>query len=476
MRVSQRVVLTCCVLAAVVRGDVVDVESCDMGTGRAASLMQSPGALLDMMILDTFREQPAMGDTKEWVPSADGRVHVRALVESFCPASKYFLKRQFIPLMKDPEVRKLLDIDIVFFTNALVDSAGKVTCQHGQGECETNRKVMCAKTELSSDVFVTFMECALPQIDQQADDFVTSCLSDELSQTITDCARGEKGLMLQNDALMSFPEDRQYSPWVLMEDGRSSTFIHSTRAEQSLLEVMCQSVSDKLAACPPLALAASVFTRPSIRPSARFWRSSLAQRLSTDQGEVATSQAEPHGNNTLLKLRVFFDGLCPASQAFISNQVVPFMQSGDFDGLLDVELLPFANAVVGQSGDLVCQHGEHECQANLRIVCARKQLEMRSFIDFMGCIEPIPDSEEAIAKVRECLKHPEVAAAVETCASSSEARSLRFAAFESAPPDHKYCPWVTVNDEHSEAGEYKLKETVCKLLPVDKQPATCKLM
>lgn len=459
-----------------VRADSAHVDSCDTPNDHVSSLVQSNPNVIETLKLEEFSAQPAM---EEWVPSSDGKVHVKALVESHCAASQDFFRRQFIPLMKNPDVRKILDIDLEFFTNAVVDLTGAVQCQHGKVECATNRLVMCAKSELSTETFVQFMDCIMPMLDDKDLDATPACLEGGMGLNITRCSSGEKGLKLERDAMASFPEDRAYSPWVLMEDGRSNSLIHSVRGEGSLLDIMCHSASPRPAMCPPSVLDAALFAAPSIRPTARFRGPAVVQAAPAAETAVVALESAASGNDTAAgngKLGVFFDAMCPASQAFIASQLVPLLQSKEFKGKIDVEILPFANAVVGRSGDLICQHGEFECQANQRILCAKKLLEMQGFVSFMGCVEPMPNSQEAITKAGKCLSEHNVSQAVESCVAGPDARALRLAAFNAAPPDRRYCPWVTVNGEHSEAGERRLMQTVCEMLPASGKPVRCTMI
>mmetsp|Transcript_26151 Transcript_26151/g.48776 ORF Transcript_26151/g.48776 Transcript_26151/m.48776 type:complete len:149 (-) Transcript_26151:556-1002(-) len=100
---------------------------------------------------------------------------------------------------------------------------GKVSCQHGEEECEGNRWEQCAIAHYpdASDYF-PFYYCMESEGDNMLSN-VKKCASDaNLDYSVlSTCFNGAESNELQKKAAAMTPSDHQYVPWVLINGVKS---------------------------------------------------------------------------------------------------------------------------------------------------------------------------------------------------------------------------------------------------------------
>jgi len=131
-----------------------------------------------------------------------GKVQVAFYTESLCPDCRRFTNLTLAPIFENG-VSNLMDMEYLPYGNARLEtSSGKITCQHGELECELNKVFGCA-VHLNPDQstwfpFILCMEREPPLIMKAALGKCTAMVSPPLDvDAINNCAYGELGQELQ---------------------------------------------------------------------------------------------------------------------------------------------------------------------------------------------------------------------------------------------------------------------------------------
>jgi hypothetical protein len=135
---------------------------------------------------------------------------------------------------------------------------------------------------------------------------------------------------------------------------------------------------------------------------------------------------------------VYYESLCPDSQAFIINQLYPTMQQ--MKNYVYLNLIPFGRSTYSTSGadvNFQCKHGPNECYGNKVQACAIDHIQVDSFqnentkesltLSYIHCLMSKTNNfPDAIYPTRRCadevqVKNPDV---IEQCANSTEGSKL----------------------------------------------------
>lgn len=110
-------------------------------------------------------ETSATAASQASATTTDGQTLVGAYVESLCPDSRRFFSRQLVPTNR--ELGRLFQVRIVPFGHARVLGSNKMVCQHGQRECDGNRKMACvlARAKNQSEAIET-LGCMFEALDE----------------------------------------------------------------------------------------------------------------------------------------------------------------------------------------------------------------------------------------------------------------------------------------------------------------------
>lgn len=93
------------------------------------------------------------------------KVKVEFYMEALCPGCQYFSTHVLAPVLAEPGIADLVDLNIVPAGNAnlkwsYTDGKMKLTCQHGEEECEGNRIIAClASKHRNEKGFVKAIDC-----------------------------------------------------------------------------------------------------------------------------------------------------------------------------------------------------------------------------------------------------------------------------------------------------------------------------
>ncbi|CEF60543.1 Gamma-interferon-inducible lysosomal thiol reductase [Strongyloides ratti] len=86
-----------------------------------------------------------------------------------------------------------------------------------------------------------------------------------------------------------------------------------------------------------------------------------------------------------IKISLMFEALCPYCQRFITNHLGPIYNQ--FKNYIQLELVPWGNARFMRNGQISCNHGQKECDANKLMGCALDVLHIKQALQFIVCIE-----------------------------------------------------------------------------------------
>ncbi|OEL29560.1 Gamma-interferon-inducible lysosomal thiol reductase [Dichanthelium oligosanthes] len=150
------------------------------------------------------------------------KVSLELYYETLCPyCSRFIVKR--LALIFEDGLTDAVDLRLVPYGNARVESNGDISCQHGPEECMLNTVEACAIDAWPDlDVHFRFINCVENQVVKGQYDKWASCFQKLGLDTepITDCYNGGQGYKLdlkyanQTDALV--PPHR-YVPWVVVD-------------------------------------------------------------------------------------------------------------------------------------------------------------------------------------------------------------------------------------------------------------------
>jgi hypothetical protein len=146
---------------------------------------------------------------------------------------------------------------------------------------------------------------------------------------------------------------------------------------------------------------------------------------------VCTSQKVP--------VSVYYESLCPDSQAFITEQLYPAMKS-PLGRFVDLKLIPFGKSnysTLGSDTQFTCHHGPNECYGNKIHSCAIEHIQVNSYqnqytresltLAYINCLMQIAKNfPDQIYPGKRCANevHLENWEIIEACANQTEGSKL----------------------------------------------------
>lgn len=136
---------------------------------------------------------------------------------------------------------------------------------------------------------------------------------------------------------------------------------------------------------------------------------------------------------------VYYEALCPDSQAFITNQLYPVMQS-PLAQRTKMEMVPFGKSNFSSYGSDViftCHHGPNECYANKVQSCAIEHIQVDSFqntdtrdsktLDYITCLMKAGNNfADSVYPGKKCSSELKLRNwdNIENCSNSTEGSNL----------------------------------------------------
>lgn len=209
----------------------------------------------------------------------------------------------------------------------------------------------------------------------------------------------------------------------------------------------------------------------------------LCQQAAVTSADVEDATAKGVRPSRRVRVQLFYETHCPYSQKFITKQLWPtYLRLSD---RLIVRLVPYGMArrreAVGADGrkttEITCQHGRHECVANMIQACAVALFKgTYQLLAFVACME---SSTTPHRVVKSCSSRVGVNwSALERCASSRWGPRLllkmghKTASHRPAVP---YVPFVVVNGRQDDDVQGKATSDffglVCSMLDEPVPPA-----
>lgn len=193
-----------------------------------------------------------------------------------------------------------------------------------------------------------------------------------------------------------------------------------------------------------------------------------------NSSHAGTSVAnEPSDSARKVKLELFYETLCPSSQALLVNLRQQIWSDPELRSHVELHMYPFGNAravpVMFGSGygyGFQCQHGEAECFGNLIHSCAVDMLgDPDQYVPLFACMASY--NQFSMDQVATLCANSQLldAAPFLTCARSSQAnlRMMEIAQYSSSlSPARSYAPWVVIDGQHVQPAEMgQLLQAVC---------------
>ncbi|KAK8928569.1 hypothetical protein KSP39_PZI017510 [Platanthera zijinensis] len=151
----------------------------------------------------------------------DAKVSLALYYESLCPYSAKFIVNHLAKIFNDGVI-DIVDLDLIPYGNARVESNGTITCQHGPNECLLNTIEACAISALPElTEHFKFIYCVENLVLKHKYRDWESCFQETglNSEAVFDCYHNGNGKKLelkyaaQTDALQP---PHKYVPWVVV--------------------------------------------------------------------------------------------------------------------------------------------------------------------------------------------------------------------------------------------------------------------
>ncbi|KAI3843688.1 hypothetical protein MKW98_013624 [Papaver atlanticum] len=160
----------------------------------------------------------------------------------------------------------------------------------------------------------------------------------------------------------------------------------------------------------------------------------------------------PSSKPTKVSLALYYDTLCPGCTNFIVNNFPKIFTSRITD-IMDLKLVPYGNAIVGENNRIICQQGPKGCFLNQVEACA------------IHAWPVVGNTSQWFS----CLRKPGFnAKPIMNCINITIVNET-----SALIPSHQYVPWVTVNkvplyDEYD-----NFLKAVCKAYKGTPLPRVC---
>lgn len=170
-------------------------------------------------------------------PTVENTVSLEIYIESQCPDTTHFMRKQFYPAWQKLSGTGRVDLKVIPFGKARCtprDDDFSCQCQHGPGECELNQLMNCVIEEIGfPEKYVPIVNCIQGKWDMEQTK--RECLSSQPQLPVNklmECATGPRGRRLlavsgQKTAGLQPPLD--FVPWIIIDGERSVDAMYDLR-------------------------------------------------------------------------------------------------------------------------------------------------------------------------------------------------------------------------------------------------------
>uniref|UniRef100_A0A914X6W7 Saposin A-type domain-containing protein n=1 Tax=Plectus sambesii TaxID=2011161 RepID=A0A914X6W7_9BILA len=150
-----------------------------------------------------------------------------------------------------------------------------------------------------------------------------------------------------------------------------------------------------------------------------------------------------------IKVTFIYESLCPYCQNYIARNLADLY--GRHRSLIELEMVPWGNAVVNQDGSFTCNHGEKECEANRLQSCVLEVVKMKHSVPFIICFENAlhtVDVNQALTHCSSTINH--ALPAIRACFNGPRGIELQRQAADRTEATRPYriseVPYILIND------------------------------
>ncbi|XP_042512526.1 gamma-interferon-responsive lysosomal thiol protein-like [Macadamia integrifolia] len=177
-----------------------------------------------------------------------------------------------------------------------------------------------------------------------------------------------------------------------------------------------------------------------------------------------------------VSLALYYETLCPYCSRFVFNHLSKVFENGLIT-IIDLQLVPYGNAITKGNVTIICQHGPDECMLNTVEACAIDAWpDLTEHFKFISCIEQLVienKSKEWESCFMKLNFHPNP---IIECYNSGHGKELelKYASMTgSLNPPIQYVPWVTVNDQPLHLDYENFISYVCNAYKGTTVPEAC---
>ncbi|KAJ0983878.1 hypothetical protein J5N97_002234 [Dioscorea zingiberensis] len=172
-----------------------------------------------------------------------------------------------------------------------------------------------------------------------------------------------------------------------------------------------------------------------------------------------------HASSRRVSLALYYESLCPYCSAFIVDRLPTIFNNGLISDV-DLNLVPYGNAVLGSDGSISCQHGSDECLLNGVEACAISVWpDPQVYFSFVHCVEDLIEKNQ-YNQWASCFQSTGLESQpVLDCYNKGVGAELeqQYATQTNAlQPPHQYVPWVVVDGQPIYGDYNNFEAYICK--------------
>ncbi|CAF3299652.1 unnamed protein product [Rotaria socialis] len=220
------------------------------------------------------------------------------------------------------------------------------------------------------------------------------------------------------------------------------------------------------------------------KSSAKWCRNKKIARVCGITEQCKNSVWKKQNQNGKVNFTLYYETLCPDCRQFMTTELWKAYQT--ISDIVNITIVPYGNAreTYEPKTDLyqfICQHGPNECLGNLIHTCVLNYYPtIDQYMPFVYCTESTAGDVPTVAM--QCAQQSKIDFnKIDACTKSKLGNQLQHiyaTQTDSLQPPHKYVPWITVNDKHTEIMQHEaekdLIKLICKSYKGSNPPAECK--